>query len=835
MGEVYRADDLKLGQVVALKFLPEGLADDPKPLEYFRNEVRLARQVSHPNVCRVYDIGEIDGQHFLSMEYVDGEDLATLIRRIGRLPADKGVDIARQLCAGLAAAHDKGVLHRDLKPANVMLDGRGRVRITDFGIARLKDQPGGAGVRAGTPAYMAPEQLAGREVTEQSDVYSLGLVLFEVFTGKPAFKADTMAGLAQLREQTLPAAPSSIIPDIDPAVERLILRCLEKEPQDRPSSALAVAAALPGGDPLAAALAAGETPSPEMVAAAGGCCRFYPAAGAACLAVLLMGLCAVAFLSDKVSVLGGVHEGLKEPAVLKETARNIIRALGYDEPEQGDSAFGFEYDVDYLQQAARKDRPLGDWINPGTGCPAALYFWFRESPQLLSPRERVVSTAAEKFAPTVTLGDPPQSFSGMVSVRLDPQGRLLEFRAVPREKERAVGDPAPPDWREVFEFGDLNLADFEATAPQWFPPVYADHRSAWEGTCADSGMRIRVEAASCDGRPVCFQITWPQWTTSQRRESSLRVDPNIAVRSEAGKTMFNALTVMVLIAAVLLSRRNLRLGRSDRKGAHRVAVYIFSFRMLVWVFGATHVLDVGRELGLFVAALINSVYFAVFFALAYLALEPYVRRLWPETLISWSRVISGRFRDPLVGRDLLIGAAVGVFWTILVGLAVLIADWLGVPAELRKTTVPSTLLGARFLGAQFLHEQQNSVAAGLYFLLAMLLLRSLLRNQWLAGGLFVLIFAVVFRPETLSYVYWFTAGIIFVSWVFLLTRYGLLTWIAAFVCFSLLVALPITADFAAWYWGSSLFALAAVAALGVYGFYTSLAGGGLVGDRLAQS
>ena len=114
MGEVYRADDLKLGQAVALKLLPERLASDPKRLEYFHNEVRLARQVSHPNVCRVYDIGEVDGEHFLSMEYVDGEDLATLIRRIGRLPPDKGVDIARQLCAGLAAAHDRNVVHRDL-------------------------------------------------------------------------------------------------------------------------------------------------------------------------------------------------------------------------------------------------------------------------------------------------------------------------------------------------------------------------------------------------------------------------------------------------------------------------------------------------------------------------------------------------------------------------------------------------------------------------------------------------------------------------------------------------------------------------------------------------
>ena len=163
-------------------------------LERFRNEVRIARRVSHPNVCRVYDVGEVEGQTFFTMEYVDGEDLASLLRRIGRLPPDKALDIARQLCAGLAAAHAKGVLHRDLKPANIMLDGRGQVVITDFGLAGVADDIRGPEVRSGTPAYMAPEQLAGKEVTTRSDIYALGLVLYEVFTGKRAF-AESAAKL----------------------------------------------------------------------------------------------------------------------------------------------------------------------------------------------------------------------------------------------------------------------------------------------------------------------------------------------------------------------------------------------------------------------------------------------------------------------------------------------------------------------------------------------------------------------------------------------------------------------------------------------------------------
>src|SRR5215471_7667921 len=201
MGEVYRADDLLLRHSVALKFLPTAATSSESALTRFRNEVRIARQVSHPNVCRVYDIGEAEGLTFLTMEYVDGEDLACLLRRIGKLPREKALDVARKLCAGLAAAHDKGVLHRDLKPANIMLDGQGQVRITDFGIAgmveRIRD------IESGTPAYMAPEQRAGKEVTVRSDIYSLGMVLHEIFTGiRPS--AENKAA------------------DMDPAVERIV-------------------------------------------------------------------------------------------------------------------------------------------------------------------------------------------------------------------------------------------------------------------------------------------------------------------------------------------------------------------------------------------------------------------------------------------------------------------------------------------------------------------------------------------------------------------------------------------------------------------------------------
>ncbi|MEA3033589.1 MAG: eukaryotic-like serine/threonine-protein kinase, partial [Sphingomonadales bacterium] len=268
MGEVYRADDMKLGQQVALKFLPAALAHDLAQLDLLHEEVRLGRQVAHPNVCRVYDIGDWDGAHFVAMEYVDGEDLARLLQRIGRLSHDKAVEIARGLAAGLAAAHAKGILHRDLKPANVMIDGRGEPRITDFGLALPSNEAVDSNIVAGTPAYMAPEQLEGKAASAQSDLYALGLILYEIFTGRRARSGRTVPDLR--REHTTEiTTPSSVVRDIEPAVERIILRCLETDPAMRPRPARQVFEALPGGDPLAAALAAGETPSPGLVASAG--------------------------------------------------------------------------------------------------------------------------------------------------------------------------------------------------------------------------------------------------------------------------------------------------------------------------------------------------------------------------------------------------------------------------------------------------------------------------------------------------------------------------------------------------------------------------------------
>ncbi len=379
MGEVFRAEDIILAQAVALKFLPEAATSNVGLLTRFYDEVRIARKVTHPNVCRVYDIGEVQGQPFLSMQYIDGEDLGSLLRRIGRLPADKATEFARKLCAGLAAAHAQGVLHRDLKPANVMIDSKGQVMITDFGLAGFADRLAGAEVRNGTPAYMAPEQLTGKEVSVQSDLYALGLLLYEMFTGRQPFEAESLEAMIRARESSSLQNPSTLIRDMDPAVERAILRCLQPDPRMRPASALAVAAALPGGDPLAAALAAGETPSPEVVAAAGDNEALRPAVAIAALAGVAVALAAYLILAPPIRQASMVPLE-NPPEVLAAKARDIVRQLGYagkptDYAESYDSLDGY---TDYMQ---KKVRGLSEWDRLLATRPSSFVFLYRQSPR----------------------------------------------------------------------------------------------------------------------------------------------------------------------------------------------------------------------------------------------------------------------------------------------------------------------------------------------------------------------------------------------------------------------------------------------------------------------
>jgi serine/threonine-protein kinase len=816
MGEVYRADDLKLGQAVALKFLPESPAgpgqsdaDTTAVADRFRSEVRNAREVSHPNVCRVYDIGEINGRLFLSMEYVDGEDLATLLKRIGRLPPAKALEIARQLCAGLAAAHDKGVLHRDLKPSNIMLDGQGRARITDFGLAVRGDESD-EGRIIGTPAYMSPEQLAGRTASVKSDLYALGLVLYEIFTGKKAFEAATLAELKRKHAQETPTAPSSHIKDVDPVVERVILRCLEKDPRQRPASALAVAAALPGGDPLAAALAAGETPSPELVAAAGETEGFQPRAAAAWLAFTLTGLVAVCILSNNIYMTGIVPLP-NPPDALAAKAHELIQQFGYTAPPV-DSASYFTYDNDYLQYIEDHDKNPNRWEQLKSGNPSVIEFWYRESPRYFEA-ENLFSGGFVKP------DDPPRDVSGMSYEVLDPSGRVEYFEMVPPQIDPAKGSGPAPDWPALFKAAALDSAQFKPADPEWTPPQWGDTRAAWTGAAPQRpGVPLRVEAAAYRGKPVYFQLIWP-WTRPGRVQA---YQPT--VQEKALNAIALALFVAVLLGAVFLARRNLRLGRGDRRGAFRLAGFFLVILALASGIEAHHV-PTSHEFGLFVVCTSSALFIAAFVWLLYIGLEPFVRRRWPNALISWSRVLAGQLRDPLVGSNVLAGVALGVGMQLLGMLVHFAEGWFGRLPPLPIMMNLDPLLGARGMIGDLLTivPLQFGLALVLFFLFV--LLRLLLRKDWVAAAVFILIFAAT---SALSGKYPLVdavdTAVAFGILIFALKRFGFSCLMVLFATTQVLLDFVHSVQLSQWYAAPTILGVLFVLALAVYGFRVSLAG-----------
>jgi serine/threonine-protein kinase len=651
MGDVYRADDLKLGQPIALKFLPRHLGRDRVRRERFFAEVRITRQLAHPNICRVYDIAEANGQYFLTMEFIDGEDLASLLRRIGRLANEKAFDIARQLFAGMGAAHQRGVIHRDLKPANIMIDGHGRVRITDFGLAIASSDEHEPGDVSGTPAYMAPEQLAGNGATVRSDIYALGLILYEVCCGRRVFTGTTLAELRAQKEQLLPEAPSDIRPGIDPAIERVILRCLERDPRVRPASVAQLAAALPGGDPLTAAIAAGETPSPEMVAAAGAREGVRPLVATSLLIFFIVGTLTAMAINGRAQLLGRVPGKL--PEVLAERARDLIKLGGYSDLP-ADSAYGFEYDTDFLSFVQRTDSSRDRWQKLKAYNP--ILFWYRQSPR---PLEMVDTFGTSPMGPS----NPPMQFTGEVMVRLDAEGRLRSFDGIPTPRQDRNGAPSAAEMSRFLSETGVDPSAWTHTEPERIPSRYADRRFAWvTANPPASEFPLRIEAAAYAGQLVGFAVSEP-WT-----EQALATSDRATVEKLRIAVLLVGF-VVCLASGIFFARRNLQLGRGDRRGAIRLALALIGVQMLGWA--AVHHVWSLHEVGLFFSGVAYSLFGAAVAVVIYLALEPFARRRWPGMLISWTRLLSGDWRDSLVGRDILIGSATGVAGACLLNLVVL--------------------------------------------------------------------------------------------------------------------------------------------------------------------
>jgi hypothetical protein len=817
MGEVYRAEDLRLGQTVALKFLPAAVAEDPQRLAQFHHEVRIARQVSHRNVCRVYDIGEGHGRVFLTMELVDGEDLASLLKRVGRFPEERATEIARQICAGLAAAHECGVLHRDLKPANIMLDADGRVRITDFGLAGLVGSF--ADIRSGTPAYMAPEQLAGRDVSERSDIFALGLALFEIYTGKRAFDASTIAELLRQHDEGVHVSQSAGRA-LDPAVERVIQRCLSREPVERPASALAVSAALPGGDPLAAALAAGETPSPAMVAAAGRMEAVPLTTGLPLLVFVVVCFAGLVAMRQATAFYRLMPVNLP-PAVLEDRARQVLDRFGYrDVP--ADTASQLYGGDEYLRWARRQ--PVANrWTQLATGRTPAVGFWYRTAPRFLVP-----NTEWNQVSPT----DPPLRIVGMTYVAVDAMGGLTEFHAVPPQRTPAAAPVTAIDWQPVFEAVRWPRDRFTPAPPEWTPQVATDMRAAWTGTLPELGSTpLRLEAGAFGGKVVFVQTVGP-WTEPGR------VPPPIEGGvGRALDTFKSVLVLCLVIGSGLLARRMVVLGRGDWRGASIVALVLFVLGLSQWVVGAHHVPDYGIEQDKFFEACAELLFRSAIAWLAYLGIEPWIRRHWPTSLISWSRLLGGSFRDPLVGRDLLIGIAFGVAGAIYPGLIEGAFQVFGGNALNPAFTGIWALTTPRYVGASLLAGASNAMFNALLLTLLYVVFRRRLGRPWLAALATTVVLTLVITAED-----GFGSGAIGFLLIASISAFiiaplhfhGMLPFTAAFSVRQVLMANTLTADLGAWYATPTWIIGTALMALTIAAFLNSRAGAPTFGRLLEE-
>jgi len=803
MGEVYRADDLELNQAVALKFLPEKVARDANDLARLRQEVRTARQIAHPNVCRTYDIAEAGGQVFVVMEYVDGEDLDRVLRRFGRPTHDKALEIARQLCLGIGAAHEAGVLHRDLKPANIMIDGRGRVRITDFGLAGTAEELASEGVVAGTPAYMAPEQRGSGIATVQSDIYSLGLVLFELFTGKRAADVTLPADPSRPGSESSVRTPSSFVSDLDPAVERVILRCLETDPARRPRSAYTVYGALPGGDPLAAAVAAGETPSPELVANAGVEGSVRPLYAGIMVAFVLAVLALLSVLYRPLFV--GLDRSVQSLSVRAEELTTQI--TGKAPPRF--SAQGFRY------APAPKDASLSNASH-------AKQYWRRWSPAPLEP--------TNIHATGFTLEDPPQAYPGSGSIVLDTRGGLVALSVVPDSSSDSAASAT--DWPGALRAAGRDPALAMAVSPRWLGRVRADTVAAWR-VSATGVPETTIVAAALGGKIVEMDTYAGAMPLGNL---AVRVPPDSA---QAWIVLFMVF-VIPFGGSFVLAGLNIRAGRVDMRGAlviglTTVAVYVLNYLFTVNL----------SELGL-PAVMVNILGEAPFghvlihgvtVVFAYLAIEPYVRRLWPRGLVSWARLVAGRVRDPILGRDVLIGCLYGAFAALTSEMLRQTTLHLGL---VQTAKVPDGVLDSVIAPNSLLAFASLTLALGFVRVFAgyilLVVLRFLLRSNVVAAIALVILYTlpfVTFGVRTTWLELGFNLAVNAVG-IAVLVRYGLVATIVGTAMALMVEGLPWTTNLSTWFAPQTMLGWGIVMAILAYGFLTAVGRRSLFRDPLQE-
>jgi hypothetical protein len=501
----------------------------------------------------------------------------------------------------------------------------------------------------------------------------------------------------------------------------------------------------------------------------------------------------------------GLGKWEKSPAVLRERAREIATRFGYQK-DPADSTFWIDRDYDPMRYLA-DHKPAPGWRKLYRDLGPPMVFGYRQSPRAL----------AAQGADDVNAGNPPLEISGMVNVVTDTQGRLRGFRAVPPQLE-AEGKPAVAefDWAVVFTEAGLDPARFQKTEPKWIPNAPFDARAEWTGSIPEvPDLPLTVSAAAFRGKLVNFEMHGP-WSKPERMEA-----PSFALGLRIGLFTLVLMVIGMAVAAIFFARRNLRQGRGDRKGALRISSFMFAVSMLSWSVSNHHPPDVISNVAASAAAIAFSVLLSGFIWLTYLAVEPYLRRRVPELLIGWARLLEGRFRDPRVGRDILIGAVTGTVLALIQHVVNGLSTWFPFQTQ---TTIPASYVLRSVVNplSYLLTASLNSVLRAFLLLAMYFVFRVLLRKPPLAVaalGMVALLLGLGGENAALE-IPGAVLGAILVTW--LATRIGLLA-VVTMWCFDLLLYLVAPSfDFSSWYAAYSMPGLVFLLALALYAFYISL-------------